>query len=123
MEIAKLEDVPKLTKLLCGELSESFSVEQEKISDMLLRVITGKNSDAWVNKTGFMIGVIQPSSYDQKVKVANCLKVKGTKYREIFEQWGKKKGASMVMFNLPKRNRAMKNNGYKVVEVRCVKEI
>lgn len=126
MEIAKLEDVPKLTKLYSVELSKTFSVKQEKVGGLLLRIVTGENSNAWISKNNFMIGIIQSSIYDQDVKVANCLFVKNSKsrkYKSTFEQWAKDKDSDVVMFTLQNSSKTLKNDGYKIVEVRHVKEI
>jgi len=124
MEIAKLEDVPKLTKLHCKELSETFTVKQSRISDLLNRIVAGENSEAWISKNGFMFGVFQPSIHDDNVMVANCLFFRGiSRDKKIFEKWGEDKGANMIMFNLPKPNKAMNKNGYKAFETRYVKEI
>jgi hypothetical protein len=123
METAKLEDIPRLTKLFCKNLSETFAVDESKISSILTKFVVGDNSEIWHKKDKLMLGVIQPSMCDQRVKIANCLYFNGTpKDRKIFEEWGKEK-ADMVMFNLPKPNRSMKGNGYKLFEVRYVKEL
>jgi hypothetical protein len=124
MKIAKLEDVPKLTKLLCKDLSETFTVKQSRISDLLNKIVTGENSDAWISKNGFMFGVIQPSIYGPNVMVANCLYFRGlSKDKKVFEEWAKEKSANMIMFNLLKANKTMSKNGYKAIETRYVKEI